>query len=73
MAGQPPFMNSTSLISKIFARLAEADKGTGGTVAWLRAGWYPILALMYTGGIAALSAANFPALSLALPKDPGGN
>jgi hypothetical protein len=54
------------VLEKLLARLAEADKGVGGTVGWLRAGWYPILALMYTGGIAALSANNFPALQLVL-------
>jgi hypothetical protein len=50
------------LLEKVLARLAEADKGAGGTVGWLRLGWYPVLVLMYAGGIAALSAGKFGAL-----------
>ena len=50
------------LLEKILSRLAEVDKSDGGTVIWLRLGWYPLLVLMYAGGIAALSARRFDAL-----------
>jgi hypothetical protein len=54
------------LLEKILARLAELDKGSGGTVVWLRLGWYPLLVLMYAGGIAALSARHYEALHVIL-------
>jgi hypothetical protein len=49
-------------MEKILRRLAEIDKGGGGTVAWLRLNWYPLLVLMYAGGITALSTRRYPAL-----------
>jgi hypothetical protein len=49
-------------VEKILCRLAEIDKGGGGTVAWLRFNWYPILALIYAGGITALSARRYATL-----------
>lgn len=54
------------LIEKIFARLAEVEKGGGGTVVWLRLGWYPILMLMYSAGISALAAGRYDGLRAAL-------
>jgi hypothetical protein len=54
------------LLEKILSRLAEVDKGNGGTVVWLRLGWYPLLVLMYAGGIAALSARRYDALHVIL-------
>jgi hypothetical protein len=54
------------LLEKILSRLAEVDKGNGGTVAWLRLGWYPIVVLMYAAGIAALSARRYEALRIVL-------
>jgi Caspase domain len=50
------------LVEKVLARLAEAEKGSGGNVGWLRASWYPLVYLMYSGGIAALSAERFEVL-----------
>lgn len=50
------------LLEKIFARMAEVDKGNGGVILWLRLGWYPILVLMYSAGMAALSARRYDAL-----------
>jgi len=47
--------NQIPLLTKIFARLAEVDKGGNGLITWLRLGWYPIQLLMYASGIAALS------------------
>jgi hypothetical protein len=51
------------LLEKIFARIAESDKGDNGKVFWLRFGWYPTLVLMYSAGIAALSAHKYSTLS----------
>jgi hypothetical protein len=48
---------------KIFARLVEADKGSGGTVVWLRLGWYPVQLVMYGAGISALAAQNYQFLA----------
>ena len=49
-------------LEKILGRLADGDKGSGGTVLWLNLGWYPILYLMYSAGVAALSANNYTTL-----------
>jgi hypothetical protein len=49
-------------LEKILCRVVEVDKGGGGTVAWLRLNWYPVLALIYAGGITALSARRYEAL-----------
>jgi hypothetical protein len=54
------------LLEKIFSRLAEVDKGSGGTIIWLRLGWYPLVVLMYAAGIAALSARRYEALHIVL-------
>ena len=50
------------ILEKIFGRFAEGDKGSDGSVVWLRMGWYPTLYLMYAAGVAALSANNYDAL-----------
>ena len=52
-----------AILEKILCRLAEGDKGTAGTVLWLKLGWYPILSLMYSAGIAALSADKYTTLA----------
>jgi len=54
------------ILDKALARLAESDKGSAGTTLWLRLGWYPILYLMYAGGVAALSADNYSTLATIL-------
>jgi uncharacterized caspase-like protein len=54
------------LLEKIFTRVVEADRGSSGTVLWLRLGWYPVLLLMYTAGIAALSKRKYEALKIIL-------
>lgn len=51
-------------LEKIFKRLAEADKGMGGLVVWLQLAWYPIMVLMYSAGITALSNRNYNALKI---------
>ena len=52
-----------AILEKILCRLAEGDKGSNGTVLWLRLGWYPILSLMYSAGIAAVSAEKYTTLA----------
>jgi hypothetical protein len=54
------------LLEKIFRRLAEADKGSNGFKLWIGLGWYPILLLMYSGGIAALAAKKHDPLGVIL-------
>jgi hypothetical protein len=53
------------VLEKVFARLAEADKGSNGFKYWISLGWYPLGVLMYCAGIAALSARKFDALKVA--------
>jgi hypothetical protein len=53
-------------LEKIFIHLAESDKGSSGKVVWLHLTWYPIQFLMYSSGIAALSAKNYTALRIIL-------
>jgi hypothetical protein len=48
-----------ALIDKIFIRLSEADKGGAGLTAYLKLGWYPLVYLVYSAGIAALAARRF--------------
>jgi hypothetical protein len=54
------------LLEKIFARMAEFEKGQAGSVLWIRLAWYPVLVLMYAAGISALAANRFDALRAAL-------
>ena len=51
------------LLEKVFIRLAEADKGTSGLAVWMKLGWYPIVYLAYSAGIAAVEARNYEALA----------
>ncbi len=55
-----------SILPRVFRRLAEADKGSSSVTLWLDFGWYPIQILMYSAGIAALSAGKYDALKLTL-------
>jgi hypothetical protein len=50
------------IVERIFARIAETDKGQAGLVTWINLGWYPLLLLLYAGGIAALSQRRFDVL-----------
>ena len=52
-----------SILERMLSRLAEGDKGSSGTVLWLNLGWYPTLYLMYSAGVAALSADNYTTLA----------
>jgi hypothetical protein len=47
-------------------RLAEQIEQVGGLTAWLGLRWYPIVLLMYSGGIAALAANNYSTLATLL-------
>jgi hypothetical protein len=55
--------SQTNLLEKIFVRLAEADKGGAGLVAWIKLTWYPFVYLLYSAGIAALAAERFDVLA----------
>ena len=50
-------------VANMYARLADVNASpTGGLTVLLSMRWYPISVLMYTGGIAAVSAGNYEAL-----------
>ena len=51
------------ILEQMLRRVAEGDKGSGGTVVWLNLGWYPTLYLMYSAGVAALSAGRHTTLA----------
>lgn len=48
-----------STLEKAFARLGDMEETNGGVIILLGLRWYPILLLMYTGGIAALAAQDY--------------
>jgi hypothetical protein len=54
------------LLEKIFARLAETDKGRQGAGHLINLGWYPILILIYAGGITALAEQRYDMLRVCL-------
>ncbi len=54
------------LIERTMARLADGTEPRSGKTAWLGLRWYPILLLMYSGGIAALCARNYRAIATLL-------
>jgi uncharacterized caspase-like protein len=54
------------LIERIIARLTDGTELRAGKTAWLGLRWYPIMLLMYSGGIAALSSQNYTRLSTLL-------
>ena len=55
-----------SVLEKVFTRIGEADKGSSGLTLWINFNWYPIQILMYSAGIAALSAKKYEALKITL-------
>lgn len=57
------------LLQKILSRIADTDKGTAGLTLWIRLGWYPLQLLMYSAGIAAISAGRFDSLKAILMAD----
>lgn len=50
-------------LERIVSRLADGNEMAGGKTVWLGLRWYPLLLLMYGGGIAALSAHNYTSLA----------
>jgi hypothetical protein len=54
------------ILERIIARLADGNEMAGGKTVWLGLRWYPILLLMYGGGIAALSTQNYTSLATLL-------
>jgi hypothetical protein len=58
--GEPEHRAITQMI---VARLNDGITSQGGNLVWLQLRWYPILLLLYTGGIAALSAGNYDQLA----------
>ena len=53
-------------LAKIYSRLAELPPASNGIVGWVRLGWHPLHFLIYAGGVAAMSARNYPALKAVL-------
>lgn len=53
----------SSTVEKIFARLAEVERGGSGNVVWLALRWYPIRLLLYAGGVGALAGESYANLS----------
>jgi len=52
-------------LANMFARLSDNNVGPmSGLTLWLGLRWYPISFLMYTGGIAAVSAGNYETLAV---------
>jgi hypothetical protein len=51
------------VLERIISRMTDGNEMTGGKVVWLGLRWYPLLMLMYSGGIAALSAHNYTSLA----------
>jgi hypothetical protein len=54
------------ILERIISRLADGNEMTGGKVVWLGLRWYPILLLIYGGGIAAMSGQNYTGLATLL-------
>jgi hypothetical protein len=63
------------LLSRLTVRFVEtASAFRGGKTVWLGLRWYPVMILMYSGGISALSANNYASLATLLmtkiPRQP---
>ncbi|MFO0985032.1 MAG: hypothetical protein U1E76_25435 [Planctomycetota bacterium] len=60
-----------SVLERIVARLANSIDVRAGGAAWLDLRWYPLTVLIYSGGIASLSAQNYRSLAtlFATPVD----
>jgi hypothetical protein len=53
-------------LEKVFSRIAELDKDLSSSNRWVKFRWYPIQILMYSAGIAALSARKYETLKIIL-------
>ncbi|TWE08741.1 putative caspase-like protein [Neobacillus bataviensis] len=51
------------IINRVLTRLSESNELRGGTEPWLSLRWYPILLVMYSGGISALANENYEFLA----------
>jgi hypothetical protein len=54
------------LIERVIARLTDGTEPRSGRSAWIGLRWYPVMLLLYSGGIAALSSHNYLSLSTML-------
>ena len=54
------------VLAKVLTRLAEADRPNGGLVVWLHLTAYPVLAMIYAAGIAALAGERYDMLHTTL-------
>ncbi|MBY0381940.1 MAG: caspase family protein [Xanthobacteraceae bacterium] len=55
-----------NFLEKIYSRISEIEYPQAGPVVWIRLFWYPLLFLMYAGGISALSAHRSTALRVSI-------
>jgi len=59
------------ILKKVFARMPDTHNESSGLVVWLGFRWYPIMLIMYAGGIAALAANDYDNLSTILATEVG--
>ena len=55
-----------NILEKVFSRITEANESLSGTSLWVHFRWYPVQILMYSAGIAALSARKYDTLKVIL-------
>jgi hypothetical protein len=61
--GEPAHASS---LGKVLSRLSEAERPLAGSTLWLSLAAYPVIALMYAGGISALAADRYDMLRACL-------
>jgi Caspase domain len=61
------------LIERIVARLSDGTEPRSGRSVWLGMRWYPVLRLLYAGGISAVSSHNYESLYSLLTTRIKGN
>jgi len=55
-----------NILEKVFSRMTETNESLSGTSLWVHFRWYPVQILMYSAGIAALSARKYDTLKVIL-------
>lgn len=60
-----------STLEKAFARLGDMEEVNEGLLIWAGLRWYPILLLLYSGGIAAIAGQNYENLAVMLTAKVG--
>jgi len=60
-----------NILETVFARLPDPHKEMSGLTSWLGMRWYPVMLLIYTAGIAALSVGNYENLATVLTTKVG--